>query len=211
MDKKTMLNEIKRVYKIDTKKKFADRLGISAQNLSNWYKRNTFDPNLIKVKFTDVNMQWLLTGEGEMLTVAEDVPKKNHTKGVPYYNIDFITGFDLIFNDETVRPDYLIDFRQYNHATCWCNVSGHSMEPEITNGDIIALKEIKDKSFILLGEVYAIATTNGLHTIKRLGKARDADHYLLMPANPSQEFGQQEIPVSMIASIFLVLGCVKRL
>lgn len=46
---------------------FARVLGISPQNLSNWYKRNTFDENLILRKFTNVDERWLLTGEGEML------------------------------------------------------------------------------------------------------------------------------------------------
>lgn len=46
------------------------------------------------------------------------------------------------------------------------------MEPEINHGDIIALKKIEDKSFLPLGEVYAIVTTNDMRTIKdwELGK-----------------------------------------
>ena len=60
-------------------------------------------------KFPDVNANWLLTGEGEMLSRKEnneniamepileygtEQPKINYTKGVPYYNVDFIGGFD---------------------------------------------------------------------------------------------------------------------
>lgn len=138
-------------------------------------------------------------------------PKISHTIGVPYYNVDFIGGFDLVMNDQTINPEYLINFKKYNEATCWCNVTGHSMEPEITHGDIIALKEIEDASFLPYGEVYAIVTTNNMRTIKRIGPASNPDSYSLIPTNRSPEYGIQELPKNMIRHVFHVLGCMKRL
>lgn len=138
-------------------------------------------------------------------------PLINYQTGVPYYNVDFIGGFDIVLNDQTITPEYLIDFKKYNEATCWCNVSGHSMEPEINNGDIIALKKIEDFSFLPLGEVYAIVTTNGMRTIKRLGPSQNPECYTLVPTNKSPEYGIQELPKDMIENIFQVLGCMKRL
>lgn len=142
---------------------------------------------------------------------VENILKINFTTGVPYYNVDFIGGFDLVMNDQTTIPEYLIDFKKYNDATCWCNVTGHSMEPEITHGDMIAMKKIEDFSFLPFGEVYAIVTTNGMRTIKRLGKGDDKEHYNLVPTNKSTEYSIQELPKRMISSIFQVLGCMKRL
>lgn len=139
------------------------------------------------------------------------VPKINYVEGVPYYDVDFIGGFDIVLNDQTIDPEYLIDFKKYNEATCWCNVTGHSMEPEITHGDIIALKKIDDISFLPLGEVYAIVTTNGMRTIKRLGPSTDPKCYTLVPTNKSPEYGIQELPKNMIQHVFQVLGCMKRL
>lgn len=142
---------------------------------------------------------------------ASEKAKISTTLGVPYYNVDFIGGFDIVINDQTTKPEYLIDFKKYNEATCWCNVTGHSMEPEITHGDIIALKRIDDISFLPFGEVYAIITTNGMRTIKRLGPAQTPDHYSLIPTNKSPEYGVQEIPKSMVQTVYQVLGCMKRL
>lgn len=166
--------------------------------------------NVLK-EFPELSREWLLYGEGEMLKSSASVPVKSFTRGVPYYNVDFLGGFDLILNDQTVVPEFLIDFETYNRATCWCNITGHSMEPEITSGDIIALKEIPDPSFLPLGEVYAIVTTNGLRTVKRLGPSADPDKYTLVPANKSPEYGVQEIPKAMIARVYEVLGCMKKL
>ena len=182
----------------------------AVSKMGNNTRRSTIDK--ISKTYPELNTNWLLTGEGGMLLDSIDsVPQKSFTNGVPYYNVDFIGGFDIVLNAQTAKPEYLIDFKKYNEATCWCNVTGHSMEPEITHGDIIALKKIEDKSFLPLGEVYAIVTTNGMRTIKRLGPSSDPKCYTLVPTNKSPEYGIQELPKDMIEHIFQVLGCMKRL
>lgn len=185
--------------------------------LSNGYVRKVKDSlgkrglTDILRKFPELNSDWLLTGEGDMFLSQQSNPIINYTTGVPYYNVDFIGGFDLVLNDQTINPEYLIDFKLYNEATCWCNVTGHSMEPEIAHGDMIALKKIEDFSFIPFGEVYAIVTTNEMRTIKRIGPATNPENYSLIPTNRSPEYGVQELPKRMIRHIYHVLGCMKRL
>ena len=162
--------------------------------------------------FPNLNKVWLLTGEGNMLNANEDTekPRINYEKGVPYYNVDFIGGFDIVENDQTINPEYLIDFKPYAKATCWCNISGHSMEPEINNGDIIALRRIDDFSFLPMGEIYAIVTKNDMRTVKRIGPSANPDNYTLIPTNKSPEYGIQELPKNMIRAVFEVMGCMKR-
>lgn len=177
-------------------------------------KTRTISPSIqtkILSYIPELSREWLLYGEGEMLRGVVDEAKKSYTEGVPYYDVDFVGGFDIVENDQTANPEYLISFKAYNHATCWCNVTGHSMEPEINSGDIIALKRIEDFSFLPLGEVYAIVTTNGMRTIKRLGASQNKDCYLLIPSNKSPEYSPQELPKNMIRFVYQVLGCVKRL
>lgn len=158
---------------------------------------------------------WLLSGEMPILKIGnnKDVeqPVISYANGVPYYNVDFIGGFDLIVNDQTINPEYYIQFKPYDKATCWCNITGHSMEPEISHGDIIALREIQDASFLPYGEIYAIVTTNEMRTVKRIGPSSNPDNYTLIPTNKSPEYGTQELPKNMILRIFEVMGCMKRL
>lgn len=188
--------------------------------LSNGYVRSieqTIMPNKLKsisLHYPNLNQSWILTGEGMMLKNEEktnDTPSISYTNGVPYYNVDFLGGFDLIENDQTINPEYYIQFKPYEKATCWCNITGHSMEPEINNGDIIALRRIDDFSFLPLGEVYAIVTKNDMRTVKRLGPSSNPDNYTLVPTNKSPEYGIQELPKNMILKIFEVMGCMKRL
>lgn len=170
--------------------------------------------NILRI-YPELSPEWILTGEGTMLkkenAVKSNFPVKSEDKGVPYYNVDFVGGFDLVINDQTTIPEYLIDFPKYNEATCWCNVTGHSMEPEITHGDIIALKKIEDISFLPYGEIYAIVTKNEMRTIKRIGPSQNKDCYSLIPTNKSPEYGVQELPKEMVRIVFKVLGCMKRL
>lgn len=215
-----MNNNGERIAKIiqqfcESKADFARKVGEKPQTVSNWVARDNGNNVLNKIveAFPQINKDWLMTGHGDMLISGNKVtvPQISYTKGVPYYNVDFIGGFDIVLNDQTINPEYLIDFQKYNEATCWCNVSGHSMEPEINNGDIIALKKIEDFSFLPLGEVYAIVTTNGMRTIKRLGPSRNPECYTLVPTNKSPEYGTQELRKDMIQHIFQVLGCMKKL
>lgn len=158
-----------------------------------------------------VNRVWLLTGESSNPVNDVNTPVKSYISGVPYYNVDFIGGFDLILNDQTINPEYYIDFKQYNSADCWCNVTGHSMEPEINQGDIIALKELHDwRTYIPAGEIYGLVTTEH-RTIKKVCPSPKEGYLRLIPTNKSPEYVPQDIPISIIIKVYKVLGCMKRL
>lgn len=149
---------------------------------------------------------------GDRITALEAVkPQISYSSGRPYYNVDFIGGFDLVFNNQTTKPEYNIDCKPYNRdGVVWCNITGHSMEPKISHGDIIALREVVDwQSYLTMGEIYAIVTNNDLRTVKVIRKGSDKDVFRLVPINTA-EFDEQEIAKSMIMRVFEVLGCIKR-
>lgn len=161
---------------------------------------------IVEIPTVDINEKWLLTGEGQMYYEASG-PQISYTDGVPYYDEDFLLGFDEILAPSNEHPEYLINMPGYEKATLWCNASGHSMEPEINNGDIIALQRIDDFSFLPYGDVYGFITTNGLRTIKRLGRSDREGYYKLIPTN--KEYDAQEIPVNKIALVYRVMGAMK--
>ena len=195
---------------------FADLIGVSQQSFDRIFKpdaRNNKYPSISetikdalkrKFGFSDI---WFVDGSANL----KEQPVISYANGVPYYNVDFIGGFDMIINDQTINPEYYIQFKPYEKATCWCNITGHSMEPEINNGDIIALRRIYDFSFLPLGEIYAIVTRNNMRTVKRLGPSSNPENYTLVPTNKSPEYGIQELPKDMILAVFEVMGCMKRL
>ena len=82
------------------------------------------------------------------------------------------------------------------------------MEPELSNGDIIALKPMETPiEYLPTGEIYAIIT-NDYRTVKRI-KMSDRDGFVrLIPSN--KEYQEQEIPVSMITKVYAVLGSIRK-
>ena len=157
--------------------------------LSNGYIKNfkgSIGSNKIEYilsSFPELNPSWLLTGEGEMLKQdALESPLINYADGVPYYDEFFECGFSELTNSTVVNP-------------------------EISNGDRVAMQLVQDPSFLPFGDIYGIITTTGMRTIKRLGKSSMPGHYRLIPTNP--DYDEQDIPVSIIAIVYRVLGSLK--
>lgn len=216
LDKPLVLDRIKEYYKLKGNAELARFLGVAPNTITNWYGRKTFDIDVIYTKCVDIDMNWLLTGEGSMLCAEsekeEKLPSVNQTyEGAPYFNVDFIGGFDLIVNDQTRNPDFYINYPPYNQeGVVWCNLTGHSMEPEISNGDIIALREVTTPiQYLPAGEIYGIVTAE-YRTVKRVRLSQKEGYIRLIPSNKSEEFCEQEIPISMILKVYAVLGSIRK-
>jgi len=162
--------------------------------------------------YPDINLLWLKYGEGEMLKNTDpNQPTTNQNgKGVKYFDVDFIAGFDIVLNNHTVTPAYYIDFKPYNKADYWVNVTGHSMDPLISHGDIIAIKKLNDwKTYYFPGEIYAIVTDE-FRTIKKIRKGDNEGEVLLVPEN-LEDFDPKPISISLIRDVYQVLGCMKKI
>lgn len=189
-----------------TVQKFEGLCGLSNGYVSSIRKSiGTSKLEIVLAQFPDLNRDWLLYGEGDMLKSADaDTAIISYTDGVPYYDEDFVLGFNEIGFPFSENPQFLVRMPKYQNATLWCNATGDSMEPEIYSGDVVALQLIEDHSFLMYGDVYAIVTTNGLRTIKRLGKSDDKNCYRLIPTN--KNYDEQDIPKNIILRVFKVLG-----
>lgn len=212
MDKSLILNKIKCEFGIKTNAEFARVLGISPQNLSNWYKRNTFDENLILRKFTNVDEHWLLTGEGEMLKSDRVTSAPASNKNIPFYDIDVTASIAESFNDTPEIPQYYIDFPPLNDCTAAFPVYGESMEPDFFAGEVVLVKEITNVDSMLWGEPYLVITNancDNLRTIKNVYLSEDRTKFILRATNPRYA-GDTIIPRDDVLKIFLVKGKVNR-
>ena len=166
---------------------------------------------------SDVNPSWLLTGKGEMIKPViedgfENLPSVNQDcQGSPYYNVDFIGGFDALMNDQTINPDFYINYPPYNKEdVVWVNLTGRSMEPELSQGDIIALKPVTTPiEYLPFGEIYAIVTDE-YRTVKRIRLSERPGYIWLIPSNTAPEYQEQEIPIDMITKVYAVLGSIRK-
>lgn len=185
--------------------KLAEMIGVSLRTIQN-YEMGGVIP-----KSKHAILHSIETGE---ISADGNISTINYEhRGIPYYNVDFICGFDIITNDQTINPEYYIDFKQYNNADYWINASGDSMRPVIAPGDIIAIRQLPKSEWqnhILYGEIYAIVTTQN-RTIKKIRKSKLSDDYIRLIPENLVEFDEQDIPKQDITHVFQVLGCMKRL
>ena len=207
-------------YSNGNKAQFASQLGITPQGLSTWIKRETFDIELIFSKCEGLSPKWLLTGEGEMIEnfnqtnsqenslLSEKKQEKpyithNMGQGTPYYDVDFTAGFNEVFNNQTTLPTCNIIVPGLEKATVWCNVTGHSMEPKINPGDIIALRECT-VSDIQYGEIYAV-----VHPIR--GDLRRRTRHHTHHQDPPQRLHTRLPPIRTHQSLTIRRTGVQRL
>lgn len=213
MSANTILDRIETFLEIDgsSANSFAGQIGVDPGNMRKMLagKQTITDRTLRKISDTfQLSFEWLKYGEGEMYNNTNPpAPEIRYTDGVPYYDVDFQLGFDEMEHPGAPNPEYFIRMPGYEKATLWCNASGHSMEPEINSGDILAMQRIEDFSFLPFGDIYGFITTNGKRTIKRLGCSDRNGHYRLIPTN--KDYDAQDIPIKAIAVVYRVLGAMK--
>ena len=156
--------------------------------------------------YKDLNRDWLLYGEGEMLT----------RKKIPLYNDDSTIGGvnDQVANvDDSARPTEWIDAGDwFPTATSAIHHYGDSMT-EYPSGCILALKRVNDSRLLLNGENYVIETDEFRITKRILD---DGDDIIAYSANQETYpdgrlvHAPIRIPKDAIRHLDLVLGCVIR-
>lgn len=158
----------------------------------------------------DMSIKWLVSGKGDMINSKEVV--RHNDQAIPYYNVDFTGGFDVLINDQTIVPAYYIDYPPFNNKGALCvNLTGDSMRPELNHGDTIVIKEATTPiEYLPFGEIYAIITDD-FRTVKRLGRSGKDGFVKLIPTNKEGGYSEQDIPVGIIRKIFHVLGSIKNL
>lgn len=169
----------------------------------------------------DVNIEWLLTSKGSMIkdgstdiqisndTTTSSMPTTSMNPGIgtPYYDVDFIGGFDEVFNSQVNIPATNIVIRGFEKASLWCNVTGYSMEPKINHGDIIALHQCTLND-IQYGEIYAVVLDT-IRTIKILRRSPNPDKLRFIPIN-TNDYDEQEFDKSRIINVFEVIGSISK-
>lgn len=194
-----------------SRKAFAEAVGVDVKSISNYIERD-MNPsprirNLILNAFPAVSRLWFEEGVGDMYVDenCQDLSPVNNREDNPYYAVDFICGFNAVENDTTIVPDKFIKSPFSRPNMVWCNVSGESMRPTLTPGDIIAIEEVKDIKHILYGEIYAVVADE-LRTIKRIRKGSSENKWLLVPDNVAGGYQDLEIDIREVIKVYRVVG-----
>lgn len=159
--------------------------------------------------FPEISLEWLVTGQGPMLRKDLPVARPSDT-GVPLIPIDAIAGIPagdslgLRFID---CEHYIVpEFANLN-VEYMIRVSGSSMYPKYSNGDILACRRVQDILFFQWGKIYVIDSSQGA-LVKRVFEDEDPERILLVSDN-KEKYPPFSIPKSDIRSVSIVLGVIR--
>ena len=171
-----------------TQEKFARGIGVSQPTISDWINKPNVNPSiesLTKISNAfNINLNWLLTGEGSMYQELEEVDGSvlDDLLRLPIA-AEIAAGEPCeVVLDEPIGfisfPRRLLQFPPPYHVF---RVKGRSMEPHILSGDIVICS--KDwRGVSLDGKIMAFRTVDGI-TLKRLVEDGKNRVTWLMPIN----------------------------
>ena len=198
-------------YKGLSKNKFYIETGISNGVLD---KKSGFTVDTIEKiisTFNELSVDWLLTGEGEMLKTDSSPAPAGHYTVIPLIPIDAAAGYGN--GEEVVMPHhiaegYVIPEWTERGVAYIIRVSGNSMYPTHSNGDLLGCRPVKDLSFFQWGKIYVLDTDQG-PLVKRLYPAADNADELLCHSDNKDKYPPFSIPRSSIYRIAIVVGVIR--
>lgn len=214
LDKPLVLDRIKEYYKLKGNAELARFLGVAPNTITNWYGRKTFDIDVIYTKCVDIDMNWLLTGEGNMLRSESEKesipvahPSESPLEGIPLIPISAMAG---AFTGEQTVLEYECErfvVPTFKGAEFLISVKGSSMYPKYNSGDIVACKRLPmGDIFFQWNKVYVLDTDQG-PLIKRVKPGSDKEHVLIVSDN--ERYEPFELPLDRIYHVALVIGVIR--
>lgn len=199
------------------KSKFYNDLGIKRGLLdSDKLKASVTDVVIAKILaiYKDLNINWLLTGEGNMLRAESEKenipvahPSDSPTEGIPLIPISAMAG---AFTGEQSVLEYECErfvVPTFKGAEFLISVKGSSMYPKYNSGDIVACKRLPmDDIFFQWNKVYVLDTDQG-SLIKRVKPGSDKEHVLIVSDN--EHYEPFELPLDRIYHVALVIGVIR--
>ena len=160
----------------------------------------------ISEHYPEVNLDWLITGKGDMLKPNINNVVKVVNNGIPLLTeaaFAGVTSGDVsILELECER--YVIP--TFKGADFLITVKGSSMTPKYSSGDIVACKWLPLDTFFQWNKVYVLDTIQG-PLIKRICEGKDIDHLKIVSEN--EKYPSYHLHKSEIRKLAIVIGVIR--
>ena len=176
---------------------FGRIIGVSNAYISSMRKAPSPDVlSQLSTKFPDLNIGWLITGDGSMLKPVE--PQESNTydysiaQGVPFYDTEAaacgqLAGFGSALDANNPSDIIVVPGMRAKEGDFFIRTRGRSMidtlhpEHSIPEGTLVLVRQWH-ADYIQWGEIYCVATPEG-YAIKRLMPSPDPDKVTLQSAD----------------------------
>ena len=203
-------------YKGISMKTFEDKCELSTGYVTSMRKGyGTGKLNNVLKAFPDLNREWLLYGEGEMLK-SQSCGGVNDEQGESEVSVEHVRLLPLYaqggsLNDFTVTvkdSDCEKVLSPVRGADFAIQVHGDSMSPEYPSGSLILIKKIDEAAFIEWGKSYVLDTVNG-SVVKMVVPSDKEGCIRCVSINPDPRYAPFDVPLSSVYGIYRVLMCMS--
>ncbi len=195
--------------------RFEEQLGISIGYMSS--KATTITSDVIEktiLAYPILNLDWLITGSGEMLksatptSVSASSDNSISYRLVPLLNLDAVGGIhspNAVLGDREYA-DQLIPFTDAQEGDVALTVSGESMSPTCPPGSRVLIRQIPQwREYFGYGNIFVLLLTDGRRILKEVQKyPEDSKNYILCKSH-NDKYPEEELPKNMIASVWKVI------
>ncbi|MGM9810495.1 MAG: helix-turn-helix transcriptional regulator [Paludibacteraceae bacterium] len=212
-------------------KGFAEIVGVTPNNMSNAFSdklADKFCSNSFLLKVNDAlghvfSTDWLLYGDGDMLKenntaahIIDTTQNENNDNDTQHYTtlplvpLSAIAGYNGWDNEGVALddcPQYSIPDFIAVKAEFLIRVSGSSMYPKYSSGDILACRKVQEIRFIQWGKVYVIDGSQGT-MVKRLFEIPDDQENILCKSD-NENYPPFKLPKDDIRSLSIVVGAIR--
>lgn len=210
---------LRSIGKVHTQNDVAFAMGANKTNVSYAFNGNekylteSFLKRFNKT-FGDIfNIDWLLSGEGEMLNsdtpvIVSGSKDMNGYRMVPVYNFDVVGGMNA-WADVVDSPTYIEKYVPFTGAAqgdICVQVTGNSMMPTYSAGSLLLIRKVEGwAEYFGYGHCYVLLLKDGRRILKEVQKSQvDPQKYVLCvsynPQNPPEE-----LPRDFIVGVYKVI------
>lgn len=211
------------------KEKFFENLGTTYGNFKGKAKEQALSSDIIErivSNYEDINLEWLLTGKGEMikekyptsetLLISGNRKTKDaimEMQEVPFYDgLEATMGLQQLF--DSGKPQRVLEtIKIPNLPKCdgGITVTGDSMYPLLKSGDIVLYKETNVDN-IFYGEMYLLSVKiddwEEYITVKYVQKSEKGEDYIKL-VSQNQHHQPRDIKINQIAAIAMVKASIR--
>lgn len=172
--------------------------------------------NNVLTAFPELNREWLLYGEGDMLSSTSSAQPQPSVKNervvddeaykVPLVPVSALAGSLNDFSLSVKRDDCETVISPIKDIDMAIKISGDSMEPEYPSDSQVFVKKVNERAFLEWGRVYVLNTCNGI-VIKRLMPTNDPNTVLCESTNP--KYPPFEVNLENVNGVYRVIMCMS--
>lgn len=218
-----IIERLKEALEINSDSSLAERLKVTKGTLSNWKARNSLDFEKVFSVCDLISVDWLLTGEGEMLKPTKEIEitpihrprsreKKEDEQIVYLYDFAATAGLKALFDNNKQNIIDTIKIPNLPKCDGAIHAVGDSMYPLLKSGDIILYKEIPiDVQNLVYGEMYLLSyemAGEDYITVKYVCKSERGEPFVTL-ASENPLHSPCDIDFNSISALALVKASIR--